>query len=247
MTTDTSQLTSPFQTTRWSVVVRIKDASVSAKREALDELLRLYLPPIRRYLKFKRRVKNDEIEDLIQGFVASRIVEKDLVAGSDRARGKFRTFLLTALDRYLISEFRYKTAGKRSPGTIVAIDDAPDHPAREVEPSRVFEVEWARQVVRRGLMRMCRQCRSLGRRDEWIIFKSRLLGPLYGRPQPAYRTIVEELGLRSPAQVSKLLMRSKRRFDHSLRSVIREYALDSQQVDEEIDDLMRSLNLTAKT
>jgi len=246
MATDSPQLASHFQSTRWSVIVRAKDASLSVKQEALDELLKQYLPPIRRYLRIKRRIKPDEIEDFVQGFVTSRIVEKDLVGRTDRERGKFRTFLLTALDRYLISEFRYKNAGKRSPGSIAAIQDVPEYASAQSEPSRLFEVEWARQVVRRGLMRMCRQCRALGRRDEWEIFKCRLLGPIYGRPKPAYRTIVEQFGLKSPAQVSKLLIRSKKRFDSSLRSVIKEYALDPEQIDEEINDLMRILVQASK-
>lgn len=242
MATESSCGVHPFHTTQWSDVARANDTSLSVKRQALDGLLRQYIPALRFYLKMKRKVRPDQIDDLIQGFVASRILEKDLIAQADRKRGKFRTFLLVSLERYAISEFRYRTAAKRSSGGTLSLEGSPEHASRAMDPKRVFDTEWAHQIVRQGLIRMRRACKSLGRDDEWHIFKWRILGPIYGRPKMAYQEVVQRLDLRSPSQVSKLSETSKRRFARALRAVIGEYAPDPDQIEDEINDLMRSLS-----
>ena len=62
----------------------------------------------------RRGLHPDKAKDLTQDFFYSVLYEKDLFGTARRSKGKFRSFLLTALDRYLIDRNRYEKAEKRS-------------------------------------------------------------------------------------------------------------------------------------
>ncbi|HWA50642.1 MAG TPA: hypothetical protein VG742_20405, partial [Dongiaceae bacterium] len=95
---------SPFLPTRWSLVERAGHPSQPGGRVALNEILVLYHPPLLAHLIRRRGLPPDRAEDLLQAFIAKRILEKKLLKKADRNRGKFRTFLLTSLDRFVSNE-----------------------------------------------------------------------------------------------------------------------------------------------
>jgi DNA-directed RNA polymerase specialized sigma24 family protein len=84
-------------------------------------VLRAYLPALRAHLVIRRRVHPDRADDLLQGFCSDQVLEKDLVPRAERDRGKFRTFLLTALDRYAINCHHHETVRAMFP---LSPDDA---------------------------------------------------------------------------------------------------------------------------
>src|SRR6059036_2878941 len=102
-----------FPTTHWSQVALAADLDPRVKREALGCLIREYLPAFEAHLRHVLRQPADRADDLLQGFVCDQVVAADLLADADRGRGRFRTFLLTALDRYVARVWRTETAGKR--------------------------------------------------------------------------------------------------------------------------------------
>src|SRR4026207_533 len=88
-----------FASTHWSVVTRAGAATTVESMAALDRLCRQYWQPL--YYFVRRRGYNEQdAQDLTQGFFA-RILEKHSIDAADRERGRFRTFLLTALENYL--------------------------------------------------------------------------------------------------------------------------------------------------
>src|SRR5829696_3859701 len=89
-----------FPTTRWTLIDLVRHEDSRGDRPALDELLRCYWPALRVHLAIRRAGTPDEIDDLLQGFIASRILDANLVATAVPSRGRFRTLLLTSLDRY---------------------------------------------------------------------------------------------------------------------------------------------------
>ena len=93
-----------FQTTQWSLIDRVRNEDSEGTRPALDELLRRYLPALRVHLRIRGAGGEHAVEDLLQGFVKSRILEANLVATASASRGKFRTLLLTSLDRYVVDQ-----------------------------------------------------------------------------------------------------------------------------------------------
>src|SRR5437868_3621394 len=104
-----------FATTQWSVVLRAAETSSPTGRLALERLCRAYWHPLYAYVR-RRGHSPEEAQDLTQAFFA-RLLEKHYLAHADRQRGKFRTFLLTSLQRFLINEWQKGEAHKRGGGT----------------------------------------------------------------------------------------------------------------------------------
>ncbi|HUO08576.1 MAG TPA: hypothetical protein VM008_09780 [Phycisphaerae bacterium] len=238
--------TTTFATTSWSLVARAGGGAggTTPQRDSLGVLLKRYLPAMRAYLDGQRQVPPDRVPDLLQGFVADKIIEQNLIAQADRQRGKFRSFLLMSLKRYVIDEHRRREAAKRSPeGALTTLESAAEVAIND-EPSRNFDLAWARELVNETLQRMKRECERSGRTDLWEVFDCRVVGPAFlGTAPLEYDHLVERFGLPTPLHASNLLTTAKRMFARTLRSVAAEYADDDQLVEEEIQDLLAIVSL----
>ncbi len=228
----------PFPVTRWSLVVRAADTDAAIKRIALTELLEQYLPALRSYLRFSKHQNPDRADDLLQSFLASKVLDQDLIERADQRRGKFRTYLLTALDRFIVNQHRFDRAQKRSPVKSESLEESVEPVGDEAEPSDCFEVAWARQVLHRTIKQMQQECHGTGRDDLWLVFDARVLSPTLGDcPLVAYEELVQRAGFSSPVRAANALVTAKRMFVRNLRAVIGEYEAEEAEIDEEINDL----------
>jgi DNA-directed RNA polymerase specialized sigma24 family protein len=243
MTVDYRQIDGRFPTTHWSLVVQVGLPDAEARREALGRLLERYLPALRAHLLWGKRLPPEEADDVLQDFVAGKIIERGLIGRADAALGKFRTFLLAALDRFLIDHFRQRNAKKRSPdGIPLEIGEHGDLLPSPPQPSDAFDVAWARSVLAEALRRMRAECEASGRADVWGVFQCRLLDPsLQGTEPIDYEQLVARFGLQSPSQASNVLITAKRMFARALRSVVGEYAMREEEIDAEIRELREIL------
>ena len=231
-----------FPSTKWSQVFIAADADSPGGREALAIVIRRYQPALKTYLVRRKGIKSDRADDLLQSFVTTKVLEGNLLDHADQQKGKFRTFLLTALSNFVISEYRREHAKKRSPTRFETIEPGTELPEEQIDPARVFEVAWARQVLEQAIDQMRDECDRNERVDVWGVFEGRILGPtLYQNELLPYEVMVRRFGFSSPAQDSNVLTTAKRMFDRHLRSVIREYAGD-EGIDSEIADLQRILS-----
>jgi len=85
--------------------------------------------------------------------VVERILEKELLAQANPTRGRFRTFLLNALDNFVISQRRKAQAQKRAPsGDVLSVDELSpaDEPQHNDPPIDRTEIVWA-QPGREGV------------------------------------------------------------------------------------------------
>jgi DNA-directed RNA polymerase specialized sigma24 family protein len=232
----------PFPVTEWSLIARAADADAETRRRALTELLDRYVPAVKCYLTLAKRMDPDRAEDLLQGFLASKVLDEHLIEHADRQRGKFRTFLLTALDRFIINQHRFDAAQKRSPGQMASIDEQPEPAGNGAGPAGAFELAWARQVIDRTLEGMKQECVGSGRMDLWEVFQARVLGPTLGQAEAVpYDDLVRRNGFSSPVRAANALVTAKRMFTRVLRAVIGEYQSDEAEIDSEIDDLHKIL------
>jgi len=208
-------------------------------------LLQRYLPALRAYLRAQKRFDHEQVEDLLQGFVAEKVVEHNLIAQADRQRGKFRSFLMVALNRYVIDQARRAGAGTRSTECApVGADAREERVSREAQPSNQFDIAWAQELVAQALARMRRECETSGQIEVWVIFECRVVKPAFDGIEPMpYELLIERFGLQSPILAFNLLTTAKRKFARILRSVAGEYAGDSQRIDQEIDDLRSILSI----
>ena len=88
-----------FPTTHWSVVLRARDRQSRASGQALEKLCRAYWFPLYAHL---RRCGHsvEDAQDLTQGFF-EQFLDKDFLAAAEPERGRFRSFLLSALKHYV--------------------------------------------------------------------------------------------------------------------------------------------------
>jgi len=90
--------TEAFATTHWSVVLSAGGASAQS-REALETLCRAYWRPLHAFV-VRKGFDAESAKDLTQDFLASLLARNDL-ANTHPSRGRFRTFLLSALENFL--------------------------------------------------------------------------------------------------------------------------------------------------
>ena len=87
---------SMFSTTRWSLVLATREDDRPA-RDALAWLCTQYRAPVVAYVR-RFGYPRQDAEDLAQAFFV-KFLESRYHADADPARGRFRSFLLTALKR----------------------------------------------------------------------------------------------------------------------------------------------------
>ena len=103
-----------FPETKWTMLAQATLNGDAAGRAALEELCRRYWPAVRDFLVV-RGYAPEEAEDAAQDFFAS-LMQSGGWHHADRARGRFRNFLLGALERTLVQRRRRATAQKRGGG-----------------------------------------------------------------------------------------------------------------------------------
>jgi RNA polymerase sigma-70 factor (ECF subfamily) len=137
-----------FATTEWSLILSAADHASPRFRQSLAELCQKYWYPL---YAFVRRQGNApaEAEDLTQEFFL-RLVEKDYLEAAGPEKGKFRTFMLVCLRRFLANEHDRKVAQKRGgQSRLVSIDLASAESSYQLEPvesttpEHIFERRWA--------------------------------------------------------------------------------------------------------
>src|ERR1017187_9261762 len=111
-----------FATTHWSVVMLAGTSDSPRALEALERLCRAYWLPLYSYVR-RRGYGSHDAQDLTQGFFV-RLLRMNSFAGVSREKGKFRSFLLAALNHFLSAERDRARAEKRGGGqAIISIDE----------------------------------------------------------------------------------------------------------------------------
>ena len=104
-----------FLTTHWTIIQKIKSGE-DKDRALIGLMLERYWKPIYCYLR-RKGYNNESAKDLTQGFLHEIVLNHGLVHRGDRSRGRFRSLLLTALNRYLINVKESETIRSRIPPT----------------------------------------------------------------------------------------------------------------------------------
>lgn len=148
-TPDDGGLGVAFATTHWSLVAEAGADEAAGAQQALESLCRAYWPAIHAYIRRTGQTP-ENARDLTQAFFA-RVLERGLIAVADQRKGRFRTFLLTLLQRFLADQHDRGTALKRGGGApVVSLDEMaeeegsvpwPSDPGRS--PEAEFDRRWA--------------------------------------------------------------------------------------------------------
>lgn len=222
-----------FVTTNWTQL----------PEQSLDDFVRRYWKPVYCYLRTKG-CDNERAKDLTQSFFQDVVMGRQLVQHADRSKGRFRTFLLTALNRYLISAIRAETAQKRMPrGGLVSVDEIEaDHfvlPASLDSPEQAYHYAWASQLLDTVIQEVAEGCRHDGKGAYWEAFRLRVLQPMIeGGPEPPLDQICSAIGAATRTDVTNMIVTVKRRFRAALKRHVRQFVDREGDVDREIAELI---------
>lgn len=220
-----------FETTRWSLVLRARGEPADA-RKALEALCRTYRAPVLAFVR--SRGYGADAEDLTQSFF-TRFLERAWHSNADPERGRFRSFLLTALKRFLIDADAEAAALKRGGAfRFESIDDEAGEDERSQQtPESVFEREWARAMLNAAFERLREEAEAA---DKLALFE-RLSEFLIEPPDESdYARVAAELNLRR-----NTLAVAVHRLRHRLRDLVREELSQTTANREEMEQEVRAL------
>lgn len=233
---------SGFATTHWSVVLAAADHDDAGARESLARLCQVYWFPLYAYVR-RRGHSAEDAQDLTQEFFA-RLLEKNWVAAADRSKGRFRTFLLTAMKRFLADEWDRQQAQKRGGGVVfvpLPLDNAEarylEEPADPATPERIFERRWVLTLLDEVLTRLRVEYDEAGKGELFTALHSCLVGERASQP---YADLADRLGI-SEGAVKSAVHRLRQRYRQILRSEIASTVDDPQHVDDELTHLFAVL------
>jgi RNA polymerase sigma factor (sigma-70 family) len=134
----------------------------------MNSLIEIYWQPCHRYIRLRFQRQHEEAEDLVQGFFTA-LLEQELLARYDGARGSFRSYLRTCLDHFVLNNHRDTSRAKRGGGKVVPLDS--DDPASEAgTPEEIFYREWQRRMFGLAIEDLRRLCEESGRQLRFRIF-----------------------------------------------------------------------------
>lgn len=232
-----------FPTTQWSLVLNAGAGAEEKARSALESLCRQYWYPIYNFSRRQGRTHH-EAEDLTQQFLA-RLLETKGIGTARRDRGRFRTFLLSALRNFITDEWRRAQTAKRGGGqAAVSIELSraeqrfAEEPADQaLTPDLAFDRAWALEILDRAVARLREEYESSGRGTLFAALAPRLLktgGAGVAEESP------DHLKMNAHA-VSMALNRLRHRLGLRLREEVAATVADGAEIDAELRLLIAAL------
>jgi RNA polymerase sigma-70 factor (ECF subfamily) len=224
------------------MVLTAADETSPGSADALGELCKTYWYPIYAFVR-RQGCTHERAQDLTQEFFA-RMLEKRYIDDVGPEKGKFRTFLLVCLKRFLANEWDKTRAQKRGGGkTPLSIDfqDAEGRyslePAHGLTAQKVFERRWALTVLERSLAGVAEEFKRSGRGELFEALKVYLVGETGA---PAYAEVAARLTMTEGA-VKVAVHRLREKYRAALRREIAATVSSEAEVDQEIAELFAAL------
>jgi RNA polymerase sigma-70 factor (ECF subfamily) len=235
-----------FQTTRWSEILDAKTPDEIRRKAVVGNLMQRYWKPIYCYLRHKGH-NNEIAKDLTQGFFYEIVLGRELIQQADKAKGRFRTFLLTSLDRYEVSVHRKETAKKRLPiHGLIELDTTviPDLDSRlDTNPEQIFHYAWAVDLLDQILRTVKKECFETGKSVYWEVFHAKLVAPIVENIEPpSLENLCKKYHVEDEVKASNMIITVKRRFVAVLKRFLRQYVQSDSRVEDEFRDLLGILS-----
>jgi RNA polymerase sigma-70 factor (ECF subfamily) len=229
-------------TTRWSMVLAAADKSSPQSADALSQLCQTYWYPIYAFIR-RQGHTHEPAQDLAQEFFA-RMLEKHYIQDVGPEKGKFRTFLMVCLKRFLANEWDRATAQKRGGGRAhlpIDFESAQSRyslePAHEMTAQKIFDRRWALTVLERTIAGLSEDFQRAGKQQHFDALNVYLLGE---SGAPPYVEIAKRLNTTEGA-IKVAVHRLRDRYRHRLRQEIAQTVSAEEEIDQEIKDLFAAL------
>ena len=211
---------------------------------ALEELCRTYWYPLYAYVRRRGHLPPDA-QDLTQEFFA-RLLAKHWIESADREKGRFRTFLLTAMNRFLANEWDRAGTQKRGGHAVhLPLDTETAETRYEADaalaltPDRLYDRHWAMTLLDRALTRLRTEQERAGKAKEFAVLSPFLTAERGAIP---YAEAAAQLGV-NEAAARQAVHRVRKRFRDVFREEITQTVAVPEEVDEEIRHLLAALSV----
>ena len=231
-----------FATTQWGLVTTASAKGAPEARAALDVLYRTYCYPIYAFIR-RRGYDRQDAQDLTQDFFV-HLLEKGTLGRAERQRGRFRSFLLGALDHFLAHAAERASARKRGGDCqfVYLDDDAAENSYQLAAPEgmtaeKLFELRWAATLIEAALARLRGEFQSEGNDRFFVALQQFLLG----EEEASYQQVADRLGL-SVGAVKTTIHRMRGRYRALVRAEVARTVATPDQVEEELRCLRVALS-----
>ena len=232
-----------FLTTHWSLIEKAQ-SSEEGSRELIGLLLKKYWKPVYCYLR-RKGYDNEQAKDLTQGFFHEVVLGRGLIKKADQSKGRFRPYLLLALNRYLINIREEETARKRIPkDRLIPLDsiDLPDLPPSVIQsaPEESFNYAWVSALFEQVLAEVQTKCRQRDLMLHWQVFRDRLVLPILNRIEPlSMKEICDKYGIEDTIKASNMITTVKRIFKTILKQHVRNSVMSEEDTADELAQIKR--------
>jgi RNA polymerase sigma-70 factor (ECF subfamily) len=217
------------------------DQNIDSTR-TLEALCQSYWYPLYAFVRRQGRSPHDA-QDLTQGFFA-RLLEKNYLHAVAQEKGRFRSFLLVALKRYLANEWNREHAQKRG-GLQTAVEFDTELAERRylgegalgLPPDRVYERRWALTLLERAMARLRGEFEASGRSNDFEHLKGWLTA---GRDEISHAQVAAALGM-SEGAARVAVHRMRKRFRELFREEIAATVASDEEVEDEVRHLQQAL------
>ena len=210
-----------FPSTHWSRLLAGDDEH--ERRAAFEALARHYWRPIAAYVRARWAKTDEEAHDATQEFFL-HMLEKDILARADPARGAFRAFIKTSLANFLHDLERKRRTVKRG-GTHQLLSLSPEGQGEEPfdlpdaagrSPDEVLDDLWREELLAQAADGLESELREKGKARAFQVFHDYFLGD----EELDYATVGTRYGINT-MDVSNHLSYAKQRYRaHLRRSVL---------------------------
>ena len=243
----TASTTSPekprsFPPTQWTLVVAAGATPSPESAAALERLCETYWYPLYAYVR-RCGHSSADAEDLTQEFFA-RLLEHHWIGRADRDRGRFRSFLLTAMKRFLANEWAKEQTLKRGGGmrpVPLRFDTAETRygrePADTSTPEQVYERQWALLLLEAVVRRLREDYVRDGKGGLFDALQPCLVGSREAQP---YAALAVQLEMTEGA-VRTAVCRLRERYRERTREEIGNTVASPAEIEGELRHLFRVL------
>jgi len=232
-----------FATTHWSVVLAAADCDHPEATAALERLCRTYWYPLYVYVR-RRGYGPEDAQDMTQQFFAL-LLQKEYFRLADPARGRFRTFLLHALDNFVINEWKKAHRVKRGGGVALLALDLPgaenlyaSEAGSTLSPESAYDKRWALTLLEHVMASLRLQYADAGKGPLFDALASQLWGNDGSAGQKSLRTLGAGLGMTEGA-TRVALHRLREKFRQLLKAEVGLTVARPEEIDQEVRYLLR--------
>jgi DNA-directed RNA polymerase specialized sigma24 family protein len=230
-----------FTTTHWTVVLTAGRKESPQADGALESLCKAYWYPLYAFIR-RRGYEAHEAQDLTQEFFA-RLLQKDYLRAVDPKKGKFRSFLLAALEHFLANEWRRGKAQKRGGNVqFISLDDSAEQHYSQTQAiglsaEKFYAQQWATTILDKVLNRLKDEFAAAGKGS---LFNHLKIFLAETRPI-AYADLASALNTTEPA-LKMAVTRLRQRYAEMLREEIAGTVSGPGEIEQELRELFAALS-----